>query len=125
MELRDRLLGALFLSLITSAVVLLVVLLTDAVLLQSVSIGFLQEMLIAVVVGLLLFPLYYWLRVRMEHEDIQATRVTDLDLNERDLREAVDQWVYIHYGKKAEGSMDFTRDEDGAVSCRVTVRDDR
>ena len=64
------------------------------------------------------------IRSRMTEGPIQATRLTDLELNDRDICEAVDQWVYTHYKKKGDGVKDFRLDENGFLVCKGTVRDE-
>ena len=119
-----RMMNALVMSVVVAIVLSAILLLSDRFLMKQFSIGIFPILLIAVVAGLLLSPYFYWIRSRMAEGPIQATRLTDLELNDRDIREAVDQWVYTHYKKKADGVMDFRLDENGSLVCKVTVRDE-
>ena len=108
---------------ITFAVVFLTLFLAD-MLIEPVDISWIFILLVGIVVSLLLQPLFIWMHFRMEQGGIEATRLTDLELNERDIREAVSNWVYIHYRKTLEGDLEFSRDASGVLNCKVTVRDD-
>ncbi len=117
--------GAMILSLATMIIVILVLVLTDVLLMPETTLGFFRIFFIAIVSGVLLFPFFYWIRSRIGEDPIPATRLSDLELNDRDVREAVNQWVYVHYGKRAEGVMDFELDDSGSLVCKITVRDEQ
>ncbi len=121
---KKRYLNAMIFSIVTAVVILLVLVFFDKVLLKKMDFGFFLSLGVSLLAGILLFPFFLWMRSRIIEEPIPATRLSDLELNDRDIREAVDQWVYVHYKKKAEGLMDFSQDEKGSLVCRVTVRDE-
>ena len=117
--------GAMIMSIVTMIIVLLVLALTDVLLMPDTSLGFFRVFFIAIISGVLLYPFFYWMRSHIGEDPIPATRLSDLELNDRDVREAVNQWVYVHYGKRAEGVMDFELDESGSLVCKITVRDEQ
>jgi len=57
-------------------------------------------------------------------ENYSAFAVEEIDLNEEELTEAVGNWVYTRYKRRMEDDARFLEDEDGNVTCRVTVRKD-
>ncbi|OQY33204.1 MAG: hypothetical protein B6241_08875 [Spirochaetaceae bacterium 4572_59] len=120
-----RLIDSLVMSIITIVVVLAVLFLISSFMIQEGAAGFFVLFLIAFLSGGLLFPLYYWGYSKIGEDTILASRVSDLELNDRDVREAVKQWIYIHYGKRAEGTMEFDMEDNGSVICRVTVLDEQ
>ena len=93
-------------------------------LVKSVDIRLYFILLVGLFASVLLQPLFVWMHLRMEQGGIEATRLSDLELNERDLREAVSNWVFIHYRKTLEGDMEFSRDPSGVLNCKITVRED-
>ena len=117
--------GAMIMSLVTMIIVLLVLILTDLFLMTESNLGFFRILFIVILSGALLFPFFFWIRTQAGEDPITATRLSDLELNDRDVREAVNQWVYVHYGKRAEGVMDFELDENGSLVCKITVRDEQ
>ncbi len=121
---RKRYLNALVFSIVTSAATFLILVFFDQVLLKGIDLGIFLSLAISLLAGILLFPFFLWMRSRIMEEPIPATRLSDLELNDRDIREAVDQWVYVHYKKRAEGVMEFSLDDKGSLACTVTVRDE-
>jgi hypothetical protein len=119
-----RLSVSLFMSLVTLVVIAVMLILTDVFFLKGSNIGLLKILFVSLISAVLLFPFFYWIHSGLKDNTIEATRLSDLELNDRDVREAVNQWIYIHYGKKADGSMDFNLADDGSLICRVTVRDE-
>lgn len=124
MKLGDRVKGTAILAGLSFLIVCLATFLADVLILKKLSINFFQILLVGLFSTLLLAPLFYWLRIRLDNSSIEATQLSDLELNERDVKEAVSNWVYIHYRKRLEGDLEFARDENGALSCKVTVRND-
>ncbi|MDA3958704.1 hypothetical protein [Oceanispirochaeta sp.] len=120
----ERIKGTALLTGISFLIVAVAVILTDFLLLKNISISWFQVVLMALTSSVLLTPLFYWVRLMLEHGGIEATQLSNLELNERDVREAVSNWVYIHYNKKVEGGLEFSRDDSGILSCKVTVRND-
>jgi len=57
-------------------------------------------------------------------ENYSAFAVEEIDLNEDELTEAVGNWIYARYKRRMEDDARFLEDEDGNVTCRVTVRKD-
>ena len=121
---KKRYLNALVVSIVTFSATLLILIFFDKVLLKNIDLGVFLSLAVSLLVGILLFPFFLWMRSRIIEEPIPATRLSDLELNDRDIREAVDQWVYVHYKKRAEGVMDFEIDDKGILTCTVTVRDE-
>ena len=93
-------------------------------LIKAVDIRWYFILLVGFFASLLLQPLFIWMNLRMEQGGIEATRLSDLELNERDIREAISNWVFIHYRKTLEGDMEFSRDASGVLNCKITVRED-
>lgn len=124
MKLGDRIKGTAILAGLSFLIVCLATFLADFLILKNLSINIFQVVLIGFISTLLLAPLFYWLRIRLDSSGIDATQLSDLELNERDVKEAVSNWVYIHYRKRLEGELEFGRDENGALSCKVTVRNE-
>jgi len=124
MKLGERIKGTAILTGMGFVIVSISVFLTDFLLLKSIAFSWYQIVLFGLISSLFLSPLFYWIRTVMEHGGIEATQLSGLELNERDVREAVSNWVYIHYKKKVEGDLEFARDESGALSCKVSVRND-
>jgi hypothetical protein len=124
MKTGDRIKSIALLTGISFVIVSLAVVLSDYLFLKNMSIHWLQVVLMALISSILLTPLFYWLRVTLENGGIEATQLSNLELNERDVREAVSNWVYIHYNKKVEGGLEFSRDDSGVLNCKVTVRND-
>jgi hypothetical protein len=108
---------------VSFAVVSLTLYLAD-LLMKTVDIRWYFILLVGAFASLLLQPLFIWMQMRMEQGGIEATRLSDLELNERDIREAVSNWVFIHYRKTLEGEMEFSRDASGVLNCKITVRED-
>jgi hypothetical protein len=78
----------------------------------------------AVAAGLSL-PVLIWLSFRSPHLNrYSAYTLEELDLSQDDLTEAVGNWVYGRYRQRMENTPSFLEDEDGNVTCRVTVRKD-
>lgn len=119
-----RLTGSLIMSIISLIIVLVVLLLVDSFILKESGSGFFVLFLISLFSACLLFPVYYWGYSKVGEDTILANRVSDLELNDRDVREAVNHWIYIHYGKRAEGTMEFDMEDSGSIVCRVTVLDE-
>ncbi|QEN09731.1 hypothetical protein EXM22_17710 [Oceanispirochaeta crateris] len=124
MKTGDRVKSIALLTGISFVIVSFAVVLTDYLFLKNISIHWLQVVLMALISSILLTPLFYWLRLTLENGGIEATQLSNLELNERDVREAVSNWVYIHYNKKVEGGLEFSRDDSGVLNCKVTVRND-
>ena len=77
---------------------------------------------IAAVLGL---PVLVWLAFKPAGLDnYSAFTVEELDLNEEELTDAVRNWVFARYRRRMEEDVRFLEDEDGNVTCRVTVRKD-
>jgi len=77
-----------------------------------------------IVAGLSL-PVFAWLTFRPGSlEDYSAFALEEIDMNEEDLKESVGNWIYFRYKRRMEGDARFLEDEDGNVTCRVTVRKD-
>ncbi len=75
--------------------------------------------------GLFLSPLFFWFTLKARAGGgIDAAPLSDMELNERDIREAVSNWIHIHYGKKLEGELEFYKDNAGILNCRASVRDE-
>ena len=121
---KKRFLNALVVSIVTCSATFLILVFFDKVLLKDVKLGIFVSLAVSLLTGIVLFPFFLWIRSRIMEEPIPATRLSDLELNDRDIREAVDQWVYVHYKKRAEGVMDFSLDDKGSLACIVTVRDE-
>jgi hypothetical protein len=124
MKLGDRIKGTAILAGLSFLIVCLATFLADFLILKNLSINIFQIVLVGLFSTLLLAPLFYWLRIRLDSTGIEATQLSDLELNERDVKEAVSNWIYIHYKKRLEGELEFGRDENGALSCKVTVRNE-
>ena len=78
----------------------------------------------AVVAGLSL-PVLIWLLLssnRLEH--YSAFEIEEIELSEDDLNQAVENWVYAHHKRRMEEDARFLEDDDGNVTCRVSVRKD-
>ncbi len=77
-----------------------------------------------IVAGLSL-PVLIWLSLRpMNLDQYSAFTLEEIDLDEDELTEAVGNWIYARYKLRMEDEARFLEDEDGNVSCRVTVRKD-
>ena len=77
-----------------------------------------------IVAGLSL-PVFIWLSLRPVNLDqYSAFTLEEIDLDEDELTEAVGNWIYARYKLRMEDEARFLEDEDGNVSCRVTVRKD-
>jgi len=124
MKLGDRIKGTAILAGLCFLIVCLSTFLADLLIFKNLSINLFQVLLVGLFSTLLMSPLFYWLRMRLDSSGIEATQLSDLELNERDVKEAVSNWVYIHYRKRLEGELEFGRDENGALSCKVTVRNE-
>ncbi|MDC7234913.1 MAG: hypothetical protein PQJ58_16895 [Spirochaetales bacterium] len=124
MEWRNRIKGTLILAAVSFVIVSLATFLADLIILRDLSINIFQIFLVGFFSTLLLSPLFFWLRMKLDSSSIEATQLSDLELNERDIKEAVSNWVYIHYRKKVEGDLEFSRAEGGTLNCKVTVRND-
>ncbi len=122
MKLVDKLKGTLLFTGISFILIGAAAYLTDFIIFRNTDIGFLFIILSAAIGALLLAPLFFLFRSMTRQGGIEATQLSDLELNERDVREAVSNWVFIHYKKKMEGDMEFSRDENGALNCKITVR---
>jgi len=120
----ERVKGTVILTGMGFLIIAISIFLTDFFLLKSVEYSWLQIVLFALISSIFLSPLFFWMRRVMEHGGIEATQLSGLELNERDVKEAISNWVYIHYKKKVEGDLEFARDESGALSCKVSVRSD-
>ena len=120
----ERIKGTAILTGISFMIVALAVFMTDFLILKNINISWGQIIIVAFFSSLLLTPLFYWVRLTLENGGIEATQLSNLELNERDVREAVSNWVFIHYNKKLEGGLEFSRDDSGVLSCMVTVRND-
>jgi len=124
MKLSERIKGTAILCGMGFLIVAISVFLTDLLFLKNISFNWFQIALMGFFSSLCMTPLFYWVRIVMENGGIEATQLSGLELNERDVREAISNWVYIHYKKKVEGDLEFARDESGALSCKVSVRND-
>jgi len=78
----------------------------------------------AVVAGLSL-PAFIWISLRTSSaKQYSAYALEEIDLDEEELADAIGNWVYSRYKRRMENEARFLEDEDGEVSCRVTVRKD-
>jgi hypothetical protein len=57
-------------------------------------------------------------------ENYSAFTVEEMDLNEDELTEAVRNWVFAKHQLRMGDDVRFLEDDDGNVTCRVTVRKD-
>ena len=70
-------------------------------------------------------PVLIWLSLRpVNLEKYSAFTLEEIDLDEDELNEAVGNWIYARNKRRMEGEARFLEDEEGNVSCRVTVRKD-
>lgn len=70
-------------------------------------------------------PVLIWLSLKPENlENYSAFALEEIDLDEDELTEAVENWIYIKHKRRMENDARFLEDEDGNVTCRVTVRKD-
>lgn len=70
-------------------------------------------------------PVLIWLSLRPQNlENYSAYTLEEIDLDEDELAEAVENWIYIKHKRRMENDVRFLEDEDGNVTCRVTVRKD-
>jgi len=77
------------------------------------------------VVAAAALPFLLWLAVKpVKPDQYSAYALEEIELDEKELNDAVGNWVYARYRKRAEEDARFLEDEDGSVSCRVTVRKD-
>ncbi len=77
------------------------------------------------VVSALSLPILIWLAVGSGNlENYSAFTVEEIGLSEEELTEAVGNWVYSRYKRRMEDEAHFLEDEEGNVTCRVTVRRD-
>ncbi|RKX89189.1 MAG: hypothetical protein DRZ90_17370 [Spirochaetes bacterium] len=77
------------------------------------------------VVAVLSLPVLIWLAVSSGNlENYSAFTVEEIGLTEDELTEAVGNWVYSRYKRRMEDEARFLEDEEGNVTCRVTVRKD-
>jgi len=77
------------------------------------------------VVAVLSLPVLIWLAVSSGNlENYSAFTVEEIGLTEDELTEAVGNWVYSRYKRQMEDEVRFLEDEEGNVTCRVTVRKD-
>lgn len=77
------------------------------------------------IVAGLSIPVLLWLVLKAPSLDsYSGFALEEIDLDEDDLNEAVSNWVYAEKKKRLEGDLRFLEDDDGNVSCRVTVRKD-
>ncbi len=82
-----------------------------------------SALIAALVVSGALLPVTSWLVFRASgKKPLTAYALEELDLNEDELRQAIRLWVFFHRDKQLEGDLRFLENEDGTVSCRVTVR---
>ncbi len=70
-------------------------------------------------------PVFIWQSLSPGNpEQYSAYALEEIDLDEEELTEAVGNWVYARYRRRMEDDARFLEDEDGNVTCRVTVRKD-
>jgi hypothetical protein len=70
-------------------------------------------------------PVFIWQSLSPGNpEQYSAYPLEEIDLDEDELTEAVGNWVYARYRRRMEDDARFLEDEDGIVTCRVTVRKD-
>jgi len=75
------------------------------------------------VFALISLPLLLWFAVRPPYlHQYSAFELEELTLNEEELTDAVKNWVFAKYRKRMEASPDFLENEDGEVTCRLTIR---
>jgi len=69
------------------------------------------------------FPVLIWFALRPPQlGKYSAYALEELTISEEELTEAVGNWVYVKYRQRTEDVPSFLEDEDGNVTCRVTVR---
>ena len=87
--------------------------------------GFYSALIAGSVVAVLSLPVLVWLVLssnRLEHYSAYA--IEEIELSEDDLNQAVENWVYAHHKRRMEEDARFLEDDDGNVTCRVSVRKD-
>ncbi len=102
----------------------LAVFLVDFLFIPEREIPFLLVVLMSFFAVLFLSPLFFWVGLKRDQSRIEASALLDIELNERDIREAVSNWIHIHYAKKLEGELEFYKDDAGLMNCKASVRDE-
>ena len=75
------------------------------------------------VVGLASLPILIWLSLRpVSLEHYSAFALEEIELDEKELANAVENWVYANHRRRVEDDLRFLEDDEGNVTCRVTVR---
>ena len=93
---------------------------------SSVDLTLISSSLIAggIVAGLSI-PVLLWLVLKTPSLDsYSGFALEEIDMNEDELAEAVANWVFTTHRKRVEDDLRFLEDDDGNVTCRVTVRID-
>lgn len=107
--------------LVTAVTVFILTRISEASERSTVVVAFISG---GIVAGLSL-PVLIWLSLRpVNLEKYSAFTLEEIDLDEDELNEAVGNWIYARNKRRMEGEARFLEDEDGNVSCRVTVRKD-
>ena len=68
---------------------------------------------------------FFWVKSSGKSGDnYTAVTLEELEVNEEELYEAVDNWVFYRHRKLREGRITFLEDDNGNVICRVMVRNE-
>jgi len=73
--------------------------------------------------ALISLPVLLWFAIRPPYlHRYSAFALEELTLNEEELTNAVRNWVFTKHRRIMEASPDFLENEDGEVTCRLTIR---
>ena len=77
------------------------------------------------IVAGLSIPVLLWLVLKAPSLDsYSGYALEEIEMNEEELSEAVANWVFTTHRKRVEDNLRFLEDDDGNVTCRLTVRKD-
>jgi len=77
------------------------------------------------IVATLSFPIFVWITLRYATlKEYQAFVLQEINLSEAEINQAIDNWAYTKHQMRMEDKATFLEDENGVVSCQITVRKD-
>jgi len=77
------------------------------------------------IVATLSLPIFMWITFRYATpKEYQAFVLEEITLGETEINQALDNWAYVKHRMRMEDKATFLENENGAVSCRITVRKD-
>ena len=74
---------------------------------------------------ILLIPSVFYVTRKTTGDHIDAVKIEELQISEKEIKDAVSNWVFAKYGKPVMGEVEVsTNDLDGKISCHVNVIQD-